>query len=61
MEDKVLKKKEVATRLNISLGTVDRLCKSKKLKGYKIGGSVRFKESDVNALFKTPENDNTPA
>lgn len=53
MEEKLLTRKEVANKLRVSIVTLNKLRQNKTLPSYKIGGSVRFKESEVNELFKS--------
>ena len=50
MNEKLLSTREVAELLGVSVDTVHRLAhKRDGLKGYKIGGSTRFRPSDVEA------------
>ena len=46
---KYLTRKEVAERLHISLPTLNKLTKDETLKGYRIGGRVLYKLSEVEA------------
>lgn len=43
---------EVASRLRISRVTVYRLIDGRKIPFYKVGGSLRFAESDVEAYLQ---------
>ena len=42
---------EVADLLRVSRQTVYRWCSEKKLAGTKVAGTIRFRRSDVEALF----------
>lgn len=44
--------KEVATYLKVNERTVYRLATSRKLPGFKVGGSWRFKQEDVSAWIE---------
>lgn len=44
--------KQVAEMLNISVRTVYRLLENDEFPSYKIGGSVRIKQSDVEAYVE---------
>lgn len=46
-DDKLLSREDVAEKLNVSVGTIDNLRKSKKLKGYGLGRSVKFRNSEI--------------
>ncbi len=48
----LLTKKQVAERLNVNQRTVDNLVISKNIPVYKIGGSIRFKSSDLVKLIE---------
>lgn len=50
--DKFLTMAEIQERFRISLSTVQRLIKSGDLPAYRIGGSVRIKEQDVQKALK---------
>ncbi len=50
--DKLVKAKEVAERLNVNPRTVKSWLLKGKLKGYKVGGQWRVKESDLDSFFK---------
>ena len=52
VQDKLLRKSDVVNRLSLSLRTVDRLVASGKLERVKVMRSVRFRESDVQALIE---------
>ena len=51
-QEKLLRKKDVADRLAISLRSVDRLVADRELEKVKLMGAVRFRESDVQALVE---------
>lgn len=52
MQERLLNAREVADMLGVSTDTVHRLAhKRDGLKGYKIGGSTRFRPSDVEAYI----------
>lgn len=53
-----LTRKEVAEYLKISLPTLHKLVKDSILHPFKIGGSVRFKQTDIQSLFKNNSNGN---
>lgn len=46
-DDKLLSREDVAEKLNVSVGTIDNQRKSKKLKGYGLGRSVKFRNSEI--------------
>jgi excisionase family DNA binding protein len=50
--DKFLTMADVQKRFRLSLSTVQRLIKSGDLPAYRIGGSVRIKEADVEKALK---------
>lgn len=50
MLDQMLTKKQVAAKLGISVSSLDGAFKS-KLPRYKIGASIRFRESEVEAYI----------
>ena len=47
VEDKYLTRKEAATRLKVSLVTLTEWVNRSRLKAYKIGGRVLFRETDI--------------
>ena len=47
VEDKYLTRKEAATRLKVSLVTLTEWVNRSRLKAYKIGGRVLFRETEV--------------
>jgi excisionase family DNA binding protein len=47
MEDEILTIKEVAAYLKLTEKTAYRLAAEKKLPGFKVGGSWRFKKSEL--------------
>jgi excisionase family DNA binding protein len=52
-KDRYLTRKEVAAELRISLPTLNELTKKEKLKAYRIGGRVLYRESEVSAALQT--------
>jgi excisionase family DNA binding protein len=52
-KDKYITRKEVAAELRISLPTLNELTKKEKLKAYRIGGRVLYRESEVSAALQT--------
>jgi excisionase family DNA binding protein len=50
-EDRLVKKKEVASRLDCSARMVERLVASGKLTSVKIRGAVRFRLSDIEQII----------
>lgn len=42
---------EVAKILRVSKATVYRMVQQNQLKAYRIGGSIRFKQADIDYLF----------
>jgi len=55
MKQKLLSKKEVAECFSVSVRTVERLAARGKLTKVKIGGSVRFRMEEVEAILETGE------
>ena len=53
--DKLLSKKEVADLFSVSVRSVERLAARGKLKKVKIGGCVRFKLREVQAIMEGEE------
>mgnify|MGYP003980921333 CR=1 FL=1 len=53
--DKLLSKKEVADLFSVSVRSVERLAARGKLKKVKIGGCVRFKLKEVEAMMEGEE------
>jgi len=51
LNDKLLRKREVAERWSCSLRTVEREVQDGNLTRVKIRGGVRFRESEVNRLI----------
>lgn len=47
-EDKFLSRKEVKEKLGVCYPTVDAALKNGDLKGYRIGGRILLKESELN-------------
>ena len=54
-ETEFLTRKEVAALLRISIPTLHELIKTGKLKGYRIGGRVLFKKTEVEASLEKIE------
>ena len=52
MTDQILTLKEVAAYLKLTEKTAYRLAADKKLPGFKVGGSWRFKSSDLEAWIE---------
>jgi excisionase family DNA binding protein len=52
MADQILTLKEVAAYLKLTEKTAYRLASEKKLPGFKVGGSWRFKSADLEAWIK---------
>ena len=50
--ERILTAKEIAREWKVSHSKIYRLAKAGELKSYRIGGSRRFKESDVWAFFE---------
>lgn len=48
MDDEILTLEEVASYLKLTKKTAYRLAADGKLPGFKVGGSWRFKQADVN-------------
>ena len=48
-----LTRKELAEYLKISLPTLHKLVNNGTIKAYKIGGSVRFKKTEIETYLKT--------
>jgi excisionase family DNA binding protein len=52
MTDQILTLKEVAAYLKLTEKTAYRLAADKKLPGFKVGGSWRFKSEDINTWIE---------
>ncbi len=52
MTDQILTLKEVAAYLKLTEKTAYRLAAEKKLPGFKVGGSWRFKSEDINTWIE---------
>ncbi len=52
MSDQILTLKEVAEYLKLAEKTAYRLAAEGKLPGFKVGGSWRFKESDIESWIE---------
>ena len=50
--DKLISKNEVCDALGIGKSTLDRLMAAGEITYYKVGGSVRFREADVEAYVR---------
>lgn len=51
-----LTRAEVATRLRVTLVTVDKYTKSGLLQSYRIGGQIRYKAAEVEKSFEAVKN-----
>jgi len=51
-----LTRKQVANRLDITLVTVDKYTRSGILQGYRIGGRVKYKASEIGKAFQAIKN-----
>lgn len=56
MTDEILTLKEVAEYLKLAEKTAYRLAAEGKLPGFKVGGSWRFKESDIEKWIEKQKN-----
>ena len=56
MNDEILTLKEVAVYLKLAEKTAYRLAAERKLPGFKVGGSWRFKRSEVELWIKQQTN-----
>lgn len=56
MTDQILTLKEVAAYLKLAEKTAYKLAAEGKLPGFKVGGSWRFKESDIEAWIEQRKN-----
>jgi len=45
-------RKELSKKLRLSLTTIDKLTREGKLKGYQIGGRIRYKSNEVNRALE---------
>ena len=52
MDDEILRLKEVAAYLKLAEKTAYRLAAEGKLPGFKVGGSWRFKNEDIQAWIE---------
>lgn len=59
MTDEILTLKEVAKYLKLAEKTAYRLTAEGRLPGFKVGGSWRFKQSDIEKLTKGEKSDTT--
>lgn len=55
MEDEILTIKEVAEYLKLTEKTAYRLAGEKKLPGFKVGGSWRFRKSEIDKWIHKQE------
>ena len=58
MSDEILTVKEVAKYLKLAEKTTYRLAAEGKLPGFKVGGSWRFKESDIEKWIEKQKRNN---
>lgn len=56
MTDEILTLKEVAKYLKLAEKTAYKLAAEGKLPGFKVGGSWRFKESDIQSWINEQKN-----
>ena len=56
MTDEILTLKEVAEYLKLAEKTAYRLAAEGKIPGFKVGGSWRFKESDIESWIRDQKN-----
>jgi len=56
MPDQILTLKEVAAYLKLAEKTTYKLAAEGKLPGFKVGGSWRFKESDIQVWIEEKKN-----
>lgn len=56
MSDEILTLKEVAEYLKLTEKTAYRLAAEGKLPGFKVGGSWRFKRTDLNTWIESQKN-----
>ncbi len=56
MSDEILTLKEVAEYLKLTKKTAYRLAAEGKLPGFKVGGSWRFKRTDLEAWIESQKN-----
>lgn len=59
MSNDILTLKEVAVYLKLAEKTAYRLAAEGKLPGFKVGGSWRFKESDIESWIEDKKNTRT--
>lgn len=52
MSHRWMKKREVAAEYDVTERTVDRWTEAGRLRAYRVGGQVRFKVADVQALAR---------
>jgi excisionase family DNA binding protein len=57
LNDKLMRKREVAERLACSLRTVEREASVGRLTRIRVRGGVRFRESEVNRIIQGRAND----
>lgn len=57
MTDEILTLKEVADYLKLAEKTAYRLAAEGKLPGFKVGGSWRFKQTDIQSWIEDRKND----
>jgi len=59
MTDEILTLKDVAKYLKLAEKTAYRLAAEGKLPGFKVGGSWRFKQSDIESWISEQKNNDT--
>jgi excisionase family DNA binding protein len=52
-QETYMTRKELSEYLKISLPTLHKLVNNGTIKSYKIGGSVRFKKTEIETFLKT--------
>lgn len=52
MAQKWVNRRQVANEYGLSLRTIDRMIESGKLRAYRVGGTVRIKTADAEALAR---------
>jgi len=58
MSDQILTLKEVAAYLKLAEKTAYKLAAADKLPGFKVGGSWRFKQSDIESWIEAKKTSN---
>lgn len=57
MNDEILTIQELAEYLKLNEKTAYRLASERKIPGFKVGGSWRFKKADIEAWIEEQKND----